>query len=43
MSFHSKQSKSATELQNRFKATIDNPHEFKPNEHVNGFEDPKIR
>jgi putative SOS response-associated peptidase YedK len=41
MCFHSKQSKSATELQNRFKATIDNPLEFKPNAHINGFEYPK--
>ena len=41
MCFHSKQSKSAIELQNRFKATIDNPIDFKPNAHINGFEYPK--
>ena len=41
MCFHSKQTKLALELQNRFKATIDNPVEFKPSAHINGFEYPK--
>lgn len=41
MCFHSKQSKSATEVQNRFKAVIDNPIEFKAQNHINGFDFPK--
>ncbi|WP_395049340.1 SOS response-associated peptidase [Flavobacterium sp.] len=41
MCFHSKQSKSATELQHRFKATMDNPLEFQPQNHINGFDFPE--
>lgn len=42
MCYHSKQTKIALEVQSRFKATIDNPLEFKPAIHANGFEYPKI-
>ena len=41
MCFHSKQSKSATEVQNRFKAVVDNPVMFKTQNHINGFDFPK--
>jgi putative SOS response-associated peptidase YedK len=41
MCFHSKQSKSATEVQNRFKAVIDDPLMFKAQNHINGFDFPK--
>ncbi len=41
MCFHSKQTKLALEVQSRFNATIDNPVEFKPSAHINGFEYPK--
>lgn len=41
MCFHSKQSKSATEVQNRFKAVIDDPSMFKAQNHINGFDFPK--
>ena len=41
MCFHSKQSKSVTELQNRFEATLDNPLEFQPQNHINGFAFPQ--
>ena len=41
MCFHTKQSKSATELQNRFKATLDNPLEFHPQHYINGFDFPE--
>lgn len=37
MCFHSKQSKSATEVENRFKAKIDNMAMFNPQENINGF------
>lgn len=41
MCFHSKQSKSATEVQNRFKAVVENPIEFKAQNHINGFDFPE--
>ena len=41
MCFHSKQTKLALEVENRFKAKIDRPSEFKRQEHINGFEFPK--
>lgn len=40
MCFHSKQSKAATEVENRFKAKIDNMAIFKPYENTNGFDYP---
>ncbi len=40
MCFHSKQSKSATEVENRFDAKIDNIDIFKPQENINGFDYP---
>lgn len=40
MCFHTKQSKSAAEVQNRFKAKIDNPAAFSPHESINGFDFP---
>ena len=40
MCFHSKQSKSATEVKNRFKAKIDKPSLFSPHENINGFQFP---
>jgi len=40
MCFHSKQSKEATEVENRFDATIDNIAMFKPQESINGFDYP---
>lgn len=41
MCFHSKQTKKATELENRFKATIVDLEVFEPNEHINAFVYPK--
>lgn len=41
MCFHSKQSMSATALEKRFEATVDNPLEFQPQNHINGFEFPQ--
>ena len=41
MCFHSKQSKSAQEVEARFKSTIDNPVKFKPQTHINGFDYPE--
>ena len=41
MCYHSKQTKIALEVQSRFKATIDNPLEFKPATHASNFEYPK--
>lgn len=41
MCFHSKQTKLALEVENRFKAKIDRPNEFKRQEHINGFDFPK--
>lgn len=41
MCFHSKQTKLALEVENRFKAKIDNPNEFKTQSHINGFDFPK--
>lgn len=41
MCFHSKQTKLALEVENRFKAKIDNPNEFKSQGHINGFDFPK--
>lgn len=41
MCFHSKQSKSAQEVENRFNATIDNPLKFKQQNHINGFDYPE--
>ena len=40
MCFHSKQSKEATEVENRFNAKIDNIVMFKPQESINGFDYP---
>jgi putative SOS response-associated peptidase YedK len=40
MCFHSKQSKSATEVKNRFKAKINKPSLFSPQEDSNGFQFP---
>ncbi|EOG6905492.1 SOS response-associated peptidase [Flavobacterium psychrophilum] len=40
MCFHSKQSKAATQVENRFKAKIDNITLFKPQESINGFDYP---
>lgn len=40
MCFHSKQSKEATEVENRFNAKIDNIAIFKPQENINGFDYP---
>ncbi|MFD2907534.1 hypothetical protein ACFSX9_02180 [Flavobacterium ardleyense] len=40
MCFHTKQSKSTSEVQNRFKAKIDNPDVFSSHENINGFEFP---
>jgi len=37
MCFHSKQSKTAQEVQNRFKARIRVPEQFKSSKHINGF------
>lgn len=37
MCFHSKQTKSAVELQNRFKATLKDPQLFSPQAQINGF------
>lgn len=41
MCFHSKQTKLALEVENRFKAKIDRPSELKRQEHINGFDFPK--
>lgn len=41
MCFHSKQTKLALEVQARFKAKIKDLNNFKPSEHINGFEFPK--
>lgn len=41
MCFHSKQTKLALEVENRFNAEIDKPLEFKPQSNINGFEFPK--
>jgi putative SOS response-associated peptidase YedK len=40
MCFHSKQSKAAVQVENRFKAKIDNISLFKPQESINGFDYP---
>lgn len=40
MCFHSKQSKEATEVENRFNAKIDNIAIFKPQENIDGFDYP---
>ena len=40
MCFHSKQTKLALEVENRFNAKIDNIDVFKPHENINGFEYP---
>lgn len=40
MCFHSKQSKAATQVENRFTAKIDNIGLFNPQESINGFEYP---
>jgi putative SOS response-associated peptidase YedK len=40
MCYHSKQSKEATIVESRFKATIDNITFFKPQETINGFDYP---
>jgi putative SOS response-associated peptidase YedK len=41
MCFHIEQSKTGIELQKRFKATLDDPLEFQPQNHINGFEFPE--
>lgn len=41
MCFHSKQTKSALEVENRFNAKVDNTIEFKTQTHINGFDYPK--
>ena len=41
MCFHSKQSESAQEVENRYNATIDDLMEFKQQNHINGFDYPK--
>lgn len=41
MCFHSKQSKTATQIEKRFKAKIEKPLDFIVMEHINGFEFPK--
>lgn len=41
MCFHSKQTKSAIEVENRFKAKIDDLALFQPQENINGFTFPK--
>ncbi len=41
MCFHSKQTKLALEVENRFNAEIDKPQEFKSQSNINGFEFPK--
>lgn len=41
MCFHSKQTKSALEVESRFKAKVEFPNEFKSQEHINGFDFPK--
>ncbi len=38
MCFHSKQSKAATEVENRFKAKIEKIALFQPKENINGFD-----
>jgi putative SOS response-associated peptidase YedK len=40
MCFHSKQSKKAIQVENRFNAKIDNTTIFKPQENINGFDYP---
>lgn len=40
MCFHSKQTKLALEVENRFNAKIDNISNFKPQENINGFDFP---
>lgn len=40
MCFHTKQTKSATEVENRFNAKIEKLSLFKPQEYINGFEFP---
>lgn len=41
MCFHSKQSKTAQQLENRFKAKFEPNHNFTPTNHINGFNFPK--
>jgi putative SOS response-associated peptidase YedK len=41
MCFHTELTKIAIELETRFEATFDNPLEFQPHNHINGFEFPK--
>ena len=41
MCFHSKQSKSAQDVETRFKANIDSPVNFKSQTHINGFDYPE--
>lgn len=41
MCFHSKQTKSAQEVQYRFEALLDDLNEFQAQSHINGFEFPK--
>jgi putative SOS response-associated peptidase YedK len=41
MCFHTEQTKLGIELETRFKATLDNPLEFQPQNHINGFDFPE--
>jgi len=41
MCFHTKQSKSAYEVENRFKASLDNPSDFRQQDYVTGFAYPR--
>jgi putative SOS response-associated peptidase YedK len=41
MCFHTEQTKLGIELETRFKATMDDPLEFHPQNHINGFEFPE--
>ena len=41
MCFHTEQTKLGIELETRFEATLDNPMEFHPQNHINGFDFPK--
>lgn len=42
MCFHIKQTKSATEVENRFQAKVENPDLFQKNDNINGFNFPLV-
>lgn len=42
MCFHSKEDKSAYEVEKHFNAVFDNPQKFKPMNHINGFDYPEV-